>query len=84
VSIGGVKHTQPQKSHVGAAQRLLLLRSLDWFFGDFLSRDEMTKERDGKITGELVVKALQRVLARSPRHRNFDLIAEYDRRRSQR
>ncbi|MBX3534574.1 MAG: hypothetical protein KF826_09500 [Xanthobacteraceae bacterium] len=59
----------------------LLLNRLDWFFDDFLARDEMTKERDGKITGELVVKALQRVFARSPRHRNIDLQAEYDRRR---
>lgn len=59
----------------------LLLSRLDWFFNDFLTREEMIKERDGKITGELVVKALQRVLAKSPRYRDTDLLKEYDRRR---
>lgn len=59
----------------------LLLSKLDWFFGEFLARDEMTKERDGKITGELVIKALQKVLSRSPRHRKIDLLLEYERHR---
>jgi hypothetical protein len=61
----------------------LLLRRLDWFFGEFLLREEMTKERDGKIAGELVVKALQKVLARSGQHKGMNLQAEYDRRRTQ-
>ena len=56
----------------------LLLSKLAWFFGDFLARDEMTKERDGKITGELVIKALQKVLSRSPLHQKVDLQGEYD------
>lgn len=60
----------------------LLLSKLDWFFGEFLLRKEMTKERDGKIVGELVVKALQKVLARSERDRGgVDLQKEYERRR---
>jgi len=59
----------------------LFLRRIDWFFSDFLTREEMVKERDGKITGELVVKALQKVFARSARHRGYDLCREYDRRR---
>jgi hypothetical protein len=61
----------------------LLRQRLDWFFGEFLLRDEMTKERDGKIAGELVVKALQKVFARSKKHSGFDLEAEYERRRSE-
>lgn len=61
----------------------LLLSRLDWFFDVFLMRPEMVKERDGKITGELVVKALQRVLASSPRYHTFDLQAEYEKRRAQ-
>jgi len=42
----------------------------------------MTKERDGKITGELVVKALQRVFASSPLYSSIDLQAEYEKRRA--
>jgi hypothetical protein len=57
----------------------LLFKKSDWFFGKFLAREEMTKERDGKITGELVIKALQKVLARSPRYRKVDLLLEYER-----
>lgn len=71
-----LQHDRPNETAIE-----LLLSRLDWFFGEFLTRDEMTKERDGKITGELVVKALQRVLARSPRHRSVNLVAEYERRR---
>lgn len=59
----------------------LLMARLDWFFDHFLTRAEMTKERDGKVAGELVVKALQRVLAKSARHAHVDLQAEYGRRR---
>lgn len=60
----------------------ILIDRLDWFFDVFLIRAEMVKERDGKITGELVVKALQRVLASSPLYRMVDLQAEYEKRRS--
>lgn len=60
----------------------LLLNRKEWLFSTFLTRPEMIKERDGKITGELVVKALQRVLASSPTYRKIDLQAEYEQRRS--
>lgn len=60
----------------------LLLSRLDWFFNDFLARAEMVKERDGKITGELVVKALQKVLARSERYQHINLQREYEQRRT--
>ena len=60
----------------------ILMERLDWFFDVFLMRQEMIKERDGKITGELVVKALQRVLASSPRFHKFDIQAEYGKRRA--
>lgn len=59
-----------------------LLGKLEWFFGEFLLREEMTKERDGKVAGELVVKALQKVIARSQKHRRVDLQAEYERLRA--
>jgi hypothetical protein len=59
----------------------LLIDRVEWFFGVFLMRPEMTKERDGKVAGELVVKALQRVLASSPRYKTIDLQVEYEKRR---
>jgi len=59
----------------------MLVSSQEWLFTNFLARPEMTKEREGKIAGELVVKALQRVLARSERHSAVDLQAEYEKRR---
>jgi hypothetical protein len=58
-----------------------LVKRLKWFFETFLSSAEMTKERDGKIVGELVIKALQKVLARSARHSELDVVKEYDRKR---
>lgn len=68
--------TQPNEEAIG-----ILLSRLDWFFGEFLLREEMTKERDGKIAGELVVKALQKVLSRSKHRKGVNLEAEYERRR---
>ena len=58
-----------------------LMERKEWLFTKFLTSPQMVKERDGKITGELVVKALQRVLASSAKHRSTDLIAEYNKRR---
>jgi len=58
-----------------------LLSNLDWFFGSFLTRPEMTKERDGKVAGELVVRALQKVVEAAPDLGFPDLVDEYDRRR---
>ena len=40
----------------------LLVKRLDWFFDEFLQKPELRKEREGKITGELLVKALQKVI----------------------
>lgn len=40
----------------------LLVEKLDWFFEVFLQKAELRKEREGKITGELLVKALQKVI----------------------
>jgi hypothetical protein len=57
-----------------------LLRSrLRWFFTDFCSRPDLTKERDGKIAVELLLKALQKTLNKCPRGAPFDLQAEFDR-----
>lgn len=81
--ITGIPPDDLAKTHPNEEALGLLLRRLDWFFGEFLLREEMTKERDGKVAGELVVKALQKVLARSELHKGADLQAEYERRRAQ-
>jgi hypothetical protein len=39
----------------------LLFSRLEWFFKDFMSRPELVKEREGKVTGALLVKALHKV-----------------------
>ena len=41
----------------------------------------MTEERDGKVTGELLVKALQKVLDKCPGGAPFDLRKMYEPRR---
>lgn len=48
-----------------------LLSRLDWFFGGFLESAEMKAVRDGKRTADLMVKALNKVLARAGRGVNL-------------
>lgn len=64
-----------------AAVRALKNR-LDWFFREFLIKPELVRERDGKTVAELVVKALQKVIDRIPPSEKFDLVLEFERRRS--
>lgn len=80
--ITGISIDDLSSPHPNDQALSLLLSKLDWFFGEFLLREEMTKERDGKVAGELVVKALQKVLARSEHHRAVNLQAEYERLRT--
>jgi hypothetical protein len=78
IPLDQLRTPQPNMAVVNA-----LLQRLDWFFDTFLQSDDMTRERDGKITGELLVKALQKVLDRCPGVR-ADLVREYNRRRRRR
>ena len=39
-----------------------IMANLDWLYGKFLTRADLLKIRDGKVTAELVCKALDRVL----------------------
>lgn len=59
----------------------LLQRNLDWFFDEFCQRPDLTKERDGKVAVELLVKAIQKTLNKCPGGAPFDLAGEYERRR---
>jgi hypothetical protein len=59
----------------------LLRERLDWFFGDFLRKPEMLEERDGKVTGELLVKAVQKALSKCAGGAPFNLQSELEKRR---
>lgn len=56
----------------------LLRGRLDWFFKDFCSKPELTKERDGKIAVELLIKALNKTLSRCQGGAPFDIKSEYE------
>ena len=51
---------------------------IDWFFDTFLAKPDMTKERDGKITGELLVKALHKVDSRRSGGARLNLLKRYE------
>ncbi|RCK03622.1 hypothetical protein TH5_24465 [Thalassospira xianhensis MCCC 1A02616] len=72
ISLEELKNPKPNETAID-----LLLARKHWFFSTFLTRPEMCKEREGKIAGELVVKALQRVLASSEKHQFVNLQDEY-------
>jgi hypothetical protein len=57
----------------------LLAARLDWFFEDFLLREDLQTERDGKLPADLLVAALQRAVDRLP-DCELDLAAEYEQR----
>jgi hypothetical protein len=80
--ITGIQLEDLRQPHPNEEALSFILGKLDWFFDEFLVREEMTKERDGKVAGELVVKALQKVIARSQNHQAIELQAEYERRRA--
>jgi len=46
---------------------------LDWFFDEFLAKDELMRTRDGKRAADLLVKALQKALQRLPGGAPYDL-----------
>jgi hypothetical protein len=50
-----------------------LVARLDWFFHEFLAEPELTRTRDGKRAADLLVKALQKALARLPEGAPVDL-----------
>ena len=64
----------PEPNH-GAIKEII--NRLDWLYDEFLFKQELLKERDGKITGELVVKALDKVLKRSSIDYKFSFAEEF-------
>ncbi|QIZ78065.1 HNH endonuclease [Ferrimonas lipolytica] len=71
--------TVPEPNHEVIKE---LLARLDWLYEDFLTKPALLMERDGKITAELVVKALDKVLRRSQQvEYDFSFVNEYNRRR---
>ena len=49
---------------------------LDWFFDKFCHKPELTKERDGKVAVELLIKAIQKTLDKCKGGAPFNLIEE--------
>jgi hypothetical protein len=68
----------PDPNHAAIIE---LLENKKWLFNKFLTRQDLMKERDGKITAELVVKALDKVLERSSVDYGFSFVKEYERMR---
>jgi hypothetical protein len=60
----------------------LLAARLDWFFGEFLLKPELTRIRDGKTAAELLVKALQKVIEFAGSGEWPNLLSELSRRRA--
>lgn len=58
----------------------LLIQRIDWFFDEFMHKPELTKERDGKVASELLVKALQKTLNKCSGGAPIDLYKEYEKR----
>lgn len=66
-----LRELQDPSPNMDAIERLG--KNLDWLHDDFLQRPELQKVRDGKLTADLVVKALEKVLARVPGGPPFEL-----------
>jgi hypothetical protein len=59
-----------------------ILANLDWLYESFLERKDLQIERDGKITAELVCKALDRVISFTENKERFSFFGEYKRRKA--
>lgn len=57
-----------------------VMDNLDWIYEVFLQKENLQKVRDGKLTAELVCKALDRVLNLSSFKGKFSFVAELHRR----
>jgi hypothetical protein len=60
ISLADLKDPRPNIAVI----RKLAVR-LDWFFETFLCSEDMVREHDGKIPGDLLIKALYKALSRS-------------------
>jgi hypothetical protein len=72
IPIEEIKNPEP---NLAALQNILA--NLDWLYGKFLNRSDLLKERDGKITAELICKALDRVLTFTSNQNKFSFVEEY-------
>jgi 5-methylcytosine-specific restriction endonuclease McrA len=77
LSIAELKSQEPNRNVI-----LELLNKLDWFYNEFLNKPELLKEKEGKVTAELIVKALDKVLSRSKVDKyEFSFVKEFNVRR---
>jgi hypothetical protein len=74
IPIGELRDPSPNREAIE-----LLAARLDWFFEEFLQRDELQTVRDGKRPADLLVRAVQKAIDRLPGFA-LDLEGEYRRR----
>lgn len=55
-----------------------LVSDLDWLILEFCHKPELAKERDGKLTAELFLKALQKTLNKTELGQVYDLLKIYN------
>lgn len=56
-----------------------LIEKSDWLMKEFLMRPDIQKDRDGKVTAELICKALDKVIDRSSLSGKFSFLQKYRR-----
>lgn len=54
-----------------------LINNLDWLFNSFCQKPELQKIRDGKLTSDLLLKALQKTLNKTDIGKKIDLLKLY-------
>jgi len=58
----------------------LIINKIEWLMNDFCQKPELQKFRDGKLTAELLLKALQKTINRTIYGKDYDLIEIYQER----
>lgn len=77
ISVEDLKDPSPNLSAISK-----IIADLDWLMLTFCQRPELAKERDGKLTSELFLKALQKTFNRSDLGKNYDLLKIYEQKNS--
>lgn len=76
ISLDDLKNPSPNEDALK-----LLIESIDWFFDDYLSsKEELFIEKDGKISAELICKAIDKVIKQSSNEYEISFINEFNKR----
>ena len=75
--ITGLSLTEIKRPSPNESALKLLIDSTDWFFNQFLNKEELLLEKDGKVAAELICKALDKVVSKSEKKYKFSFYQEY-------